>query len=65
MNDVQIPRQAVIWILLAEFTAVLPHGVHLPLWMWGGVAFVFIWRWLCHLGRLSYPGRLVKVFFIV
>tara|TARA_B100001971_G_scaffold212827_1_gene244049 strand:- start:2570 stop:4477 length:1908 start_codon:yes stop_codon:yes gene_type:complete len=33
--------------------------------MWGGVAFVFIWRWLCHLGRLSYPGRLVKVFFIV
>jgi len=65
MEDKQIPRQAIIWLLLAEAVAALPLVWHLPVWLWIVSGFVFAWRWLTHLGRLPYPSRSVKTLLVV
>lgn len=59
-TDLQIPRSALLWLLGSNLAALLPHGQHLPLWMWGLALFVLVWRGLTHLGRLSYPNRWAK-----
>ena len=65
MTDTQIPPSALSWLLLAEASVLAPHAGHLPLWMWGIALFVAGWRWLTHLGRLSYPGRTVKTLAVI
>lgn len=65
MADMQIPRSALLWILVASLAAMLPHSQHLPIGMWGLAALVTGWRWLTHLGRVSYPGRWVKAVAVV
>lgn len=60
MSAVQIPRVALIWMLLAVAGSLVLHSHHLPVWMWIVVAVIFGWRWLVYQGRFSYPGKIAK-----
>ena len=65
MTERQIPRQAILWLLLAEFSAVAPHWVHMPLWLWAVAGGIFITRWAIHIGRFSYPSGYMKTLAVV
>ncbi len=66
MADVrQIPRFSLLWLLATAVAALLPHAQHLPLWMWLLVIMATGWRWLTHLGRLPYPGKVIKLVAVV
>ncbi|TXS95697.1 DUF3488 domain-containing protein [Parahaliea maris] len=56
----QVPRSALIWILLGMAALLAPHAGRLPVWVlavYGACAF---WRLQIFRGRWRYPGRLVK-----
>ena len=63
--DVPIPRTAVLWLLGSQLLSLWLHATHLPLWLWAVVAFVLGWRWLTHLGRVSYPDRRIKTLAVI
>ena len=66
MADIkQIPRFSLLWLLATAVAALLPHAQHLPLWMWLLVLLATGWRWLTHLGRLPYPGKVIKLVAVV
>ena len=55
-----IPRIALIWLLVAQVLVIVPHLVHLPMWMialWLGAA---SWRVQIFRMRARYPGGWVK-----
>ena len=55
-----IPRIALIWLLVAQVLVIVPHLLHLPLWMialWLGAA---AWRVQIFRMRAPYPGGWVK-----
>lgn len=64
-SSVQIPKGAVIWLLLATAASLVLHASHLPLGFWGLALVVAGWRWMVHLGRASYPGKMVKATAVV
>jgi transglutaminase-like putative cysteine protease len=57
----QIPRNALIWIVLAQFSLLLPHLGRVPVWL----VLVYVaaagTRVLVYQGRWSFPGRSVKL----
>ena len=56
----QLPRSALLWLLVALILALLPHSTHLP-WGFGLLTVLVIgWRWQMHRGRLPYPGKITK-----
>ncbi len=57
----QIPRSALIWILLAVVMVALPQGLRMPAWISVIVIFCVTWRILIFSGRLNYPGKLMRV----
>lgn len=57
----QIPRRALVWVLLAVCMVIIPQALRMPLWITGIAAFCIAWRVLIHSGRLSYPGRWQRV----
>ncbi len=63
--DVPIPRTAVLWLLGSQLLSLWLHATHLPVWLWAVVAFVLGWRWLTHLGRVSYPDRRIKTLAVI
>ena len=55
-----IPRIALTWLLVAQVLVIVPHLVHLPMWMialWLGAA---SWRVQIFRMRARYPGGWVK-----
>ena len=63
--DQQIPRNALVWIIISLFTLVAPHAERLPLWVLGVYVFAAFWRIMVYQGRWSFPGRWVKAGLIV
>ncbi len=57
----QIPRNALVWIIICLFTLMAPHALRLPPWVLAVYVFAVIWRILVYRGRWSFPGRWVKV----
>ncbi|MAT93273.1 MAG: transglutaminase [Halioglobus sp.] len=57
----QIPRNALVWIIICLFTLVAPHALRLPIWVLVVFVIAALWRILVHRGRWSFPGRWVKV----
>ena len=60
MSRPGIPRIALIWLLVAQVLVIVPHLLHLPLWMialWLGAA---AWRVQIFRMRAPYPGGWVK-----
>jgi transglutaminase-like putative cysteine protease len=63
--DEQIPRNALVWIVISLFTLVAPHAQRIPLWILGVYVFTAFWRIMVYQGRWSFPGRWVKAGLIV
>ena len=57
----QIPRNALVWIIICLFTLVAPHAGRLPIWVLLVYVVAVIWRTQVYRGRWSFPGRLGKV----
>jgi transglutaminase-like putative cysteine protease len=63
--DQQVPRNALVWIILSLFTLVAPHVERIPVWVLAVYVFAAIWRIMVYQGRWSFPGRWVKACMIV
>ena len=63
--DQQVPRNALVWIILSLFTLVAPHVERIPFWVLVVYVFAAIWRIMVYQGRWSFPGRWVKACMIV
>lgn len=61
----QIPRAALVWILVSVALVMLPQSIRMPLWISLIAAFCVVWRILIHNGRLNYPGRAVRVLVVI
>ena len=61
MNNINFPRNALLWLLAAISCVYLPLQQHLPIWT--GLVFIIVisWRWLMHLGRLPMLNVIGKV----
>jgi len=57
----QVPRNALVWIIVCLFTLVAPHAPRLPVWVLAVYCLAVIWRFLVYRGRWSFPGRWIKV----
>ena len=61
----QVPRNALVWIIICLFALVAPHAARLPVWVLAVYVVAVVWRMQVHRGRWSFPGRWVKVALIV
>ncbi|WP_439107038.1 transglutaminase TgpA family protein [Congregibacter sp.] len=57
----QLPRPALLWIIVAQALLLLPHFPRLPLWVAAVYLLAFVWRVQAFRGRLELPGRWLKV----
>jgi len=57
----QVPRNALVWIIICQFALVAPHAGRLPVWVLAIYVVAVAWRLQVHRGRWSFPGRWVKV----
>jgi transglutaminase-like putative cysteine protease len=56
----QVPRNALVWIIIAQFTLVAPHAGRVPTWILLLYLFAALWRIQVYRGQWSFPGRWVK-----
>ncbi|MEM8660052.1 MAG: DUF3488 and transglutaminase-like domain-containing protein, partial [Pseudomonadota bacterium] len=63
--DQQVPRNALVWMIISLFTLVAPHIQRIPLWVLAVYVFAAMWRIMVYQGRWSFPGRWVKAVMIV
>ncbi len=56
----QIPRLALLWLILAYLSVVVLHFRHLPAWISLAAAIAILWRVQLYRGVWSLPGRAVK-----
>ncbi len=61
----QIPRNSLLWILMAQSMAMAPHLQHLPLWVLLAWAITLLWRAQIYRGVWTYPNLPIKVVLIV
>lgn len=59
----QVSRRALPWLLAAVIASILPHLLHLPVWLPVVFAVCVGWRWAVHRGRISYPPRRLQALF--
>lgn len=60
-----IPRNALVWMLLAQFALLLPHLPQLPIWVVPVYLATALWRGMVHRGQWSWPSRSVRLTLIV
>lgn len=64
-QDYQIPRDCLLWLLIAQVVVLAPHVQRLPLWLLV-VWFVCVcWRVFIFQGRIAYPGVFVRFLMII
>jgi hypothetical protein len=56
----RLPRTALMWILLALASVILPHVLRMPIWLTGLCAFCIGISVLIFQGRISHPGSRIK-----
>ena len=56
----QVPRNALVWMIICLFTLMAPHASRVPLWVLAVYVFAAVWRIQVYRGRWSFPGRWVK-----
>jgi transglutaminase-like putative cysteine protease len=57
----QVPRNALVWIIICLFALVAPHAGRLPIWVLAVYVIAVVWRLQVHRGRWSFPGNALKV----
>ncbi|MCG8415272.1 MAG: DUF3488 and transglutaminase-like domain-containing protein [Pseudomonadales bacterium] len=61
----QIPRAALLWILVSVVLVIIPQSIRMPFWL-SAVALLCVgWRLLIFSGRLDYPGKAMRVAVVV
>ncbi len=65
MTYYQIPRNSLAWMLVSQVAVILPHVARLPVWVVLVVVGCVTWRTMIYQGRWAYPGRWVKVGFVI
>lgn len=60
----QIPRTSLALLMIAQAFVVLPHALHISLWIVGVGVVCGCWRWMVFQGRWDYPQRWVKVLLV-
>jgi protein-glutamine gamma-glutamyltransferase len=61
----QIPRNALVWIIVSMFTLVLPHIERIPPWVLAVYLFAAVWRIMVYRGRWSFPRWPAKLTLIL
>jgi hypothetical protein len=61
----QVPRNALVWIIITLFALLAPHVGRVPIWVLVVYVLAVVWRLQVHRGRWSFPGRSVKAALIV
>lgn len=61
----QVPRNALVWIILSQFVLVAPHLGRLPVWVLAVYVSCAVWRFQVYRGQWSLPGRWVKLLLIL
>ena len=61
----QIPRPALLWVLLAVLLVVLPQSLRMPAWITIIALLCIGWRLLIFFGKLNYPGRMIRVLVVI
>lgn len=57
----QLPRPALLWIVVAQALLLLPHLPRLPFWVAAVYVVAFIWRVQAFRGKVELPGRWLKI----
>jgi transglutaminase-like putative cysteine protease len=57
----QVPRNALVWMIVSLFALVAPHAGRLPPWVLLVYVFAAVWRSQVYRGRWSFPGWGVKL----
>jgi protein-glutamine gamma-glutamyltransferase len=65
VSQYQIPRNSLVWLLVAQAAVILPHVTRLPWWITLVCLACGLWRVMIYQGRWNYPGRWTKVMFVV
>mgnify|MGYP003629988055 FL=1 len=60
----QIPRNGLVWLLVAMFGAIVPHVSRLPIWVTLICLLCGGWRVMVYRGRWSLPGGLVRALLV-
>ena len=60
----QIPRNGLVWLLVAMFGAIVPHVSRLPVWVTLICLLCGGWRVMVYRGRWSLPGGLVRALLV-
>lgn len=60
----QIPRNALVWIVLSLFTLMAPHAPRIPIWVMLLYLVAAIWRIMVYRGSWSFPGWRAKLVLI-
>ena len=58
--DEQIPRNALVWIILTQFALLLPHLGRVPPWVLAVYIGAALWRTMVFQGRWSFPSGYIK-----
>lgn len=56
-----IPRNALLWLLIAQVLVIAPHLLHIPLWIAGLWVICAVWRIQVYRTRWRLPRSIVKV----
>ena len=57
----QIPRRALLWLILCQFVVVLPHLGRVPVWVLAVYGLAALWRLQIHRQRWPIPGRWLRL----
>lgn len=60
-STASIPRNALLWLLIAQMLVIAPHLFHIPLWIAGLWVFCALWRIQVYRTRWQLPRSIVKV----
>ncbi len=60
----QIPRNALVLMLIATAMVILPHVLRLPIWLTALCIACGLWRVMVYQGRWSFPGKWIKTLFV-
>ncbi|MCZ6830025.1 MAG: DUF3488 domain-containing protein, partial [Gammaproteobacteria bacterium] len=58
--DQQIPRNALVWIIIAQFALLLPHLARIPVWISGVYLLIAGHRIMVYQGHWWFPSRALK-----
>jgi len=65
MKNDTTSRSAIAWMLMAQIAALLPHMIHLDVWLVLLAIVCVYWRLMVHQGKWKLPTRAMRVFFVL